>query len=589
MAITNRLQVKFNYAKIDEVFDFYVVTTIDKYIKSGAFVLDKPLESLRAESVVFDNGRSLFVMFKKGIINRLELVNQIEDEKLSLKQVNSYELKDYILFRLFLFSLNNYDSDEIKFNNITGKFYITNPSWLSRNKKSFKALNINVDQNLNIVGEAVTFTHLSLFSNPNALFDYPKYVFSDKNYSLKRVLRPESNDAFIRKSLYGQKAEIPFFSFYSAKELKNNKVFFLYKTLDLLSSKFSELFEFSFDEIKVFKTIGKIRDADFIENVKQIVAFKDINIVNWSNSTEYEEEFKAIVNLFTLGKIAPVTVSKSIVNGSYNLVFLHSKEYYEQNKYNDPYKNFPEDEVVQHLTIEDSADKIISDDESIYETILKEFLIKDDIINSKKISLDNWASFGFEKDYVFGREKDGIHYFIIVKPSGKFEFHSKKDDLSSFGNALLDACSDYLTDNKGKEKTVIANSNGDIIVISRTASYLLPQEGIFKADKIGRDKDSRSKYLEGVVDINLYDGYYSVGIKGSGMNSRIPKAPHLYRIDVINGENFIEELLETMAVTFVKYNFFTVMPYPIKYLNEYILSSETKAEYKGGEKREKRN
>lgn len=575
MAITNKLQVEFNYKKIDESYDFYVVTTIDKYIKSGAFILDKPLESLRAESVVFDNGRSLFIMFKKGMINRLDLINQIEDEKLSLKQVNSYELKDYILFRLFLFSLNNFDTDEIKFNNITGKFYITSFSWLSRNKKSFKALNINVDQNLNIVGEATTFTHLSLFSNQKLLFDYPKYVFSDKNCSLKRVLRPNNNDAFIRKSLYGQKAEIPFFSFYSLKELKNNKVFFLYEVLNLLKNKFSGLLRFSFKDITVNKTIGQIRDADFVEYVKQIVTFKEVNIVNWSNSSEYDEEFNSIVNIFTLGKMAPVTISKNIKSGSYNLIFLHSKEYYEQNKYNDPYKSFPKDEVVQHITIEDSVDKIINDDEAIYETLLKEFLIKDDIINSKKISLDEWASFGFKKDYIFGREKDGVHYFIVVKPNGQFELYSKKDNFSSFGNVVLDACSNYLTDNKGKEKTVVANSNGDIIVISRTASYLLPSQDIFKVEKISRGKESRNKYLGGVVDINLYDNAYSVGIKGSGMNSRIPKAPHIYQIDVIDGDNFIEELLETMAVTFVKYNFFTVMPYPIKYLNEYILMCES--------------
>lgn len=81
--------------------------------------------------------------------------------------------------------------------------------------------------------------------------------------------------------------------------------------------------------------------------------------------------------------------------------------------------------------------------------------------------------------------------------------------------------------------------------------------------KISRGKESRNKYLGGVVDINLYDNAYSVGIKGSGMNSRIPKAPHIYQIDVIDGDNFIEELLETMAVTFVKYNFFTVMPYQL--------------------------
>lgn len=61
----------------------------------------------------------------------------------------------------------------------------------------------------------------------------------------------------------------------------------------------------------------------------------------------------------------------------------------------------------------------------------------------------------------------------------------------------------------------------------------------------------------------------------SAMNLRIPKAPHIYQIDVINGDDFIEELLETMAVTFVKYNFFTVTSYPIKCLNEYILMCES--------------
>ena len=32
--------------------------------------------------------------------------------------------------------------------------------------------------------------------------------------------------------------------------------------------------------------------------------------------------------------------------------------------------------------------------------------------------------------------------------------------------------------------------------------------------------------------------------------------------------------METMEVTLIKCNFFTVMPYPIKYLNEYISMCE---------------
>ena len=215
MAISNKLFVSFNHAKINEAFDFYQIVTIDKYINSGSYVIDKPIEQLRAESVTFDGGRSLFVMFKKGMITRYELADAIEDDKLSLKQVTSNELKDYILFRLFLFSLNNFKFDNNKFNNITGKFYITNPSWMSKNRDTFKSLNITVDQSLSIVAEASTFTRLSLFPNKKSLSDYPKYVFSNKNNALKRILHPEVEDeVYVRKSLFGAKAEIPFFVFF---------------------------------------------------------------------------------------------------------------------------------------------------------------------------------------------------------------------------------------------------------------------------------------------------------------------------------------------------------------------------------------
>ena len=574
MAISNKLLITFNHSKINDEYDFYVITTSDKYISNGAYVLDKPIDALKAESVVFDNGRSLFIMFKKNAIERADLIQNIEDEKLSIKQIFSDELKDYILFRLFLFSLNNFNFDDNKFNNITGKFYVTNPLWIAKNRNTFKALNINIDQSLCVIAEASTFTKLSLFPNKKALFDYPKYDFSNKNGSLRRVLHPENDDVYIRKTLFGVKAEIPFFEF-SPKKIKNNKVFYIYYVLDILRKKFEDLFSFGFEAISIVRTIGRSRNERIDEMVNGIVSFKNINLINWSNSTDYDEEFKDIVNLFTMGKIAPVSVEKTIVDNTYNVVYLHHKDYYVQHKYNDPYKNFPSGQVIQHITIEDSADKIVDDKKVIYNTILKELLIKDDIINRKKISLDDWSSFGFKDNYIFGKEKDGVHYFLIVKPDGSFEFKKKLNNLTSFGDKTLDKCSDYLTDNKGKEKTVIADSNGNVIVISRTSMYTMPNDEIFNISEVSRSKESRDYLLSGVVDINLYEingkSFYSVGIQGYGMQTSIPKASHLYQVDVIEGKNFIEELMETMAVSFVKYKSFTVMPYPIKYLNEYIL------------------
>ena len=77
---------------------------------------------------------------------------------------------------------------------------------------------------------------------------------------------------------------------------------------------------------------------------------------------EYKDEFDELLAMFTLGRLGQVTSESKIKPGCYNLVYLHHKEYYEQNKFKDPYKNFAPDEVIQHVTIEDSVDKIIKNE-----------------------------------------------------------------------------------------------------------------------------------------------------------------------------------------------------------------------------------
>lgn len=199
------------------------------------------------------------------------------------------------------------------------------------------------------------------------------------------------------------------------------------------------------------------------------------------------------------------------------------------------------------------------------------------ILYKKRISLDNWSDYGFFCDWIFGKEKDGKHYFIVIHPDGSFELYNKVDDFSLFDVEILNKCSDYLTDNKGKEKTIIASANGDTNVITRTNWYPLPSKEIFEQEVLSRSKESREKFLAGVVDINLYENgaYYSVGIKGSGMNTKIIRAPHLYKVEVVSGKNIMENILSMLSATFVKYKSFTVLPYPIKYLNEYILMTES--------------
>ena len=165
-----------------------------------------------------------------------------------------------------------------------------------------------------------------------------------------------------------------------------------------------------------------------------------------------------------------------------------------------------------------------------------------------------------------------------------FEFLTKQNNFDSFNSDILDDCANILFDDN-QEKYVVSNGK-DIILITKTNRYILPSSELFTLETISRSKQSREKYLSGVVDINLFklkdnQSFYNVGIKGSGMNTSIPHAPLLYKVEIIAGRNIIEDILGLMSATFVKYKSFTVIPYPFKYLNEFILMNR---EYSSEEK-----
>ena len=62
---------------------------------------------------------------------------------------------------------------------------------------------------------------------------------------------------------------------------------------------------------------------------------------------------------------------------------------------------------------------------------------------------------------------------------------------------------DYLTDNKGKEKTVIANPL-EISCYFTNISVYTPVKRYFHFRKY-RSKEDRDKYFSGLTDINLYN------------------------------------------------------------------------------------
>ena len=65
---SNELLASFEYSNIDKDYDFYYVTTSDKYIKGGATFLD--IDDIKISALQFESGKSFWVMLPKNAISR---------------------------------------------------------------------------------------------------------------------------------------------------------------------------------------------------------------------------------------------------------------------------------------------------------------------------------------------------------------------------------------------------------------------------------------------------------------------------------------------------------------------------------------
>ena len=91
-----------------------------------------------------------------------------------------------------------------------------------------------------------------------------------------------------------------------------------------------------------------------------------------------------------------------------------------------------------------------------------------------------------------------------------------------------------------------------------------------------RGEEERNEYLSGNIDINYIEqdvmsARFSVGEIGNGMKYTIERASVVREIQAVDESKLIfKEVLPLMGVEFVRYGMLTVVPFPFKYLREYI-------------------
>ena len=160
---------------------------------------------------------------------------------------------------------------------------------------------------------------------------------------------------------------------------------------------------------------------------------------------------------------------------------------------------------------------------------------------------------------------------MVIEPSGSYEIFVEEINLF---NAYENDKIHQVFINNNEIKLMIIDDFGNINAIERTKIITLPYKEAI-AGKVCRKKQVKNELYPGLCDINLYkihnEYYYNVGQTLPNISKQIQNASHLYKVNLINdSKSFIEDVINLMSVSFVKYNESTVLPFPIKYLREYV-------------------
>ena len=672
---SNELLVSFEYSNIDRDFDFYYVTTSDKYIKGGAAFLD--IDDIKVSALQFESGKGFWVMLPKNSISRAEfvcLLNEKEDgDSLSIKSVTSSCIPEYLLTQLFMNALASPVDEMISFNNLSGKLLCFRPAWLNKDKENFiwgmYCLEVKVEDDMCVKLIAHRMTALALKKQmkfeKRKLQDYPQYEFSYNHNTLKRVSNENKDrrENFIIKPIDGERGSITFFDFTDYETFSCTKMGVLYDILNALQDEFGKYIcvnfkQYSIDEVLEYKRTSLEVYKDI---VKKEVLNSGINMVDEvcsETSEDYLQDVAASINIII--PEAKCSVGKRLSKKKFNVRYIHDKSFYSNSK-EDPHQVNMGDYVVQHITVENFKHQSSS---AVF-NILKELVIKNDIAMGK-ITLVDWNQYGYKTDWLFGVVTNGIYYFMTVHSDGTFKIEALERNL--FTMTEYDEYMDYFGLNKESKNDyrgvigLIKDADGNINLIKDTNIYSMPDyaamgdilrcvanEGKFsgkdvvtwlravmnttdkikvqaevdiviqhidvnaeytKADIMGlfkaittkkevvryvfentgimlyaylRGEDERREYLSGNIDIN-YFGYddthakYSVGEIGNGMKYTIERASVVREIQAVEGSELIfKKLLPLMGVEFVRYGMLTVLPFPFKYLREYIEQCEKKS------------
>lgn len=585
---TNELVYNLDLDALEKTYDVIAIRTNKLFFKDGAYILDAPILNNAVLSVSFEKGDTFYVLAKHNELNKgllkEAIANTPEVEDITIQDVSFDALDARKIISLLLNSLGNFKSESLRFNNLTGHLYCFHPKWIKHSSKEeniiFKipCLEISVTKTLCLRLTVHTFT--SSLLKKDIVFDkkpwksYPKYVLS-AHYTLRRKLNEDSQMEFIMRQTKGKKTQIPFCNIQSEALFSESKMGVLASVLKMFNQNFEGLAHLEFQKIEEYVSLDFTRSIakENEQRIHDLLTEKPIKIIDCIDD-KYSKMFcKDIETLLYEKYDVTVSFGKRVSKTHLNIRVIHNAAYYEGE--NDPHHAFT-DAAVQHITFEDFSNS----SEFAVSTVIHEMLIKEDLKNHK-ITLFPWERLGFSEDIAFGVEWHEKYYFMNIHPDGSFDV--KEQTLNLFEENTYSKCVDIFETaklNSENIKGLIREQNGNITTIKDTEKFTIPeifqiQTELSQGNTKLRGKESRNQLLSSCLDIKMFHQdnaeYYFVGTIGNGMRVSLPTAANIRKIEPYeSNESIFEKLLPLMNVSFIHNGQLTVVPFPFKYLREYL-------------------
>lgn len=603
----NRVVAKIDYEKIDEKYDFFEIaeTREDKYFEFSASLLDDLVMDKAICAVQFHGGKKVYVMMKKDDKN-LERVKTAKDkskdaEYLSCDSVPVGSIEDYRLIQLFLNGLFRSEHPLLSYNNIGGHLYCFHPKWIKKTKGvvcKIPTLDVKINRQKNLSLSVCTFSeleHVLKHAKKNKeenskVLSKPKYVYIGNN-TMRRKLEGDSTLEYVIGSTGGSKTNIPFIKLWPAAAFPESKMGMLSNIVEKFNRDFGEMVSIDFATIENYQSIDFSKEIEK-ENknaIESALRHTPIKILDEIDDDEYEsrEKCKDIQREIALKYKLKATIGKRPDKDAINISLIHEPEYYESTGKPDPHQKKHEGISIQHITLQNGME-CLSDSIS---TIIHNALVKKDLVN-EKISLFDWTKTGLTEKISFGyadkipNTKSLYNYYVMeVNPDGSFKI--KPFENNAFDNREYQKWSDIFErtkiEKRPKEEPVegiIRDAVGNINIIRSSDKITLPDFEKIKAEvDNGATNIKRTgtfeEFYSGCMNIKMFEDcgktYYCVGRKDKNPSLSIPRAVNIREIQSYDGAPILfEKLLPLMSVEFVRNGQLTVLPFPFKYLREWV-------------------